>query len=150
MLYSIRFGLFWLCRSIILPNVSENTKLMLYQEPHQQWQYFSNQQLNSFKIFTGELLWVTYLFNRVVEISLLYFVLLYYSHKFWTIIKTRVSFEIMQFDQVLTDIFEVKDTRYHSFIFLRFSLMEMKVTDIWTFLSKNCSVHHKRHHYQQE
>ena len=56
----------------------------------------------------------------------------------------------VQFDQVLAEIFEVKDTRYHSFIFLRFSLIEMKVTDIWTFWSKNCSVHHKRHQYQQE
>ena len=33
----------------------------------------------------------------VVEISSLYFVLLYYSYKSWTIIKTRVSFEICWF-----------------------------------------------------
>ena len=56
----------------------------------------------------------------------------------------------VQFDQVLAEIFEVKDTRYHSFIFLRFSLIEMKVSDISTFWSKNSSVHHKRHQYQQE
>ena len=34
-----------------------------------------------------------------MEISSLYFVLFYYSHKFWTIFKTRVSFEICWFWQ---------------------------------------------------
>ena len=72
--------------------------------------------------------------------------------QFWNLLVLTISRHplYVQFDQVLAEIFEVKDTRYHSFIFLRFSLIEMKVTDIWTFWSKNCSDHHKRHHYQQE
>ena len=36
----------------------------------------------------------------------------------------------MQFDQALAEIFEVKDTRYHYFNLLRFSLIKMKITDI--------------------
>ena len=42
----------------------------------------------------------------------------------------------VQFDQVLADIFEVKDTWYHSFIFMIIDLLEMKITEIWTICSK--------------
>ena len=42
----------------------------------------------------------------------------------------------VQFDQVLAEIFEVKDTWYHSFIFLLFDLLEMKITEIWTICVK--------------
>ena len=53
-------------------------------------------------------------------------------------------------DHVLADIFEVKDTWYHSFIFLIIDFLEIKITLIWTICSKNCSVHHQRYQYQQE
>ena len=56
----------------------------------------------------------------------------------------------VQFDQVLAEIFEVKDTWNQSFIFLIFDLLEMKITEIWTICSKNGSIHHQRYQYQQE
>ena len=36
----------------------------------------------------------------------------------------------VQFDQVLAEIFGVKDTCYHSFIFMIFDLLEMKIKEI--------------------
>ena len=56
----------------------------------------------------------------------------------------------VQFDQVLAEIFEVKDIWNQSFIFLIFDLLEMKITEIWTICSKNGSVHQQRYQYQQE
>ena len=56
--------------------------------------------------------------NTVLAQRVEYFVLLYYSPKSWSIFKTRGRFEIcwsspdqhVQFDHVLAEIFEVKDT----------------------------------------
>ena len=57
--------------------------------------------------------------NTVVLIKVGYFVLLNYSYKSWSIIKTRTDLKSagpdvfkthVQFDQVLAEIFEVKDT----------------------------------------
>ena len=36
----------------------------------------------------------------------------------------------VQFDQILAEIFGVKDTCYHSFIFMIFDLLEMKIKEI--------------------
>ena len=55
----------------------------------------------------------------------------------------------VQFDQVLAEIFEVKDTWCHSFIFMVIDLLEMKITLIWAICSKNCSVHPQGYQYQQ-
>ena len=55
--------------------------------------------------------------NTVLAKRVGYFVLLYYSHKYWSIFKTRESFEVLtfskhpqhvQFDQGLAKIFEVR------------------------------------------
>ena len=56
----------------------------------------------------------------------------------------------VQFDQVLAEIFEVKDTRYYSFIFIRIDLRRWKKTEIWTVCFRNCSVQHQRYQYEQE
>ena len=75
--------------------------------------------------------------------------------QFWNLLVLTISKHPlhMQFDEILAEIFEVKDTRYHSFLFLKFffwNLIDMKITQIWTIWSKNCPVHHKRHQFQQE
>ena len=64
--------------------------------------------------------------------------------QFWKLLVLTISKHPLhvQFDQVLAEIMEVKDTRYNSFIFMSFDLLEMKITEIWTICSKNCSVHH--------
>ena len=49
----------------------------------------------------------------------------------------------------LAEIFEVKDTWCHSFIFMVIDLLEMKITLIWAICSKNCSVHPQGYQYQQ-
>ena len=67
-----------------------------------------------------------------------------------TYLKTAGPALHVQFDQVLAEIFEVKDTWCHSFIFLIIDLLEMKITEIWTICSKNGSVHYQRYQYQQE
>ena len=63
--------------------------------------------------------------------------------QFWNLLVLTISKHPLhvQFNQVLAEIFEVKDKRYHSFIFLKFSLIQRKVTDIGIFWSYNCSVH---------
>ena len=43
----------------------------------------------------------------------------------------------VQFDQVLAEIFEVKDTWYHSFIFMIIDLTKRKTIEIWTFWVKS-------------
>ena len=52
--------------------------------------------------------------------------------QFWNLLVLTISKHPLhvQFDQVLAEKFEVKDTGYHSFIFSRFSLIEMKVTGL--------------------
>ena len=42
----------------------------------------------------------------------------------------------VQFDQVLAEIFEVKDTWYHSYIFMIIDLTERKTIEIWSFCVK--------------
>ena len=45
----------------------------------------------------------------------------------------------VQFDQVFPEIFEVKDTWFHSFIFILIDLTERKTIEIWTFcVQSNC------------
>ena len=56
----------------------------------------------------------------------------------------------VQFDQVLAEIFEVEDTLLEFFLSMVMDFLEMKITEIWTICSKNCSVHHQRYQYQQE
>ena len=72
--------------------------------------------------------------------------------QFWNLLVLTVSKHPLQvqFNQVLAEIMEVKDTWYHSFVFMSFDLLEMKRTEIWTICSKNCSVHHQWYQYQQE
>ena len=64
--------------------------------------------------------------NTVLTERVAYFILLYYSHKFS---KPGIYLNLLglmfsehplnvKFDQVLAEIFEVKDTWYHSFIFM--------------------------------
>ena len=48
----------------------------------------------------------------------------------------------VQFDQVLAEIFEVKDKWLESFISMMIDLLDMKITEIWTICSKNCSAQH--------
>ena len=74
------------------------------------------------------------------------------QYQFWNLLVLTISKHPphVQFDQVLAEIMEVKDTWYHSFIFMSFDLLEMKITEIWTICSKNCSVHPQRYQYQRE
>ena len=50
----------------------------------------------------------------------------------WNLLVLRFSKHPLhvQFDQVLAEIFGVKDTCYHSFIFMIFDLLEMKIKEI--------------------
>ena len=72
--------------------------------------------------------------------------------QFWNLLVLTISKHPLhvQFNQVLSEIFWVKDAWYHSFIFLLFELLDMKITEIWTICSKNCSVHIARYQYQQK
>ena len=50
----------------------------------------------------------------------------------------EISLDV-QFDQFMAEIFEVKDTRYHSFIFMIIDLLDMRITKI-----------HHQHQYKQK
>ena len=78
----------------------------------------------------------------------LHFVLLYYSHKPWVnfqkqgqiwnlLVLTFSKHPLhLQFDQVLAEKFEVKDTWYHFFIFMIIDFTERKTIEIWRFCFK--------------
>ena len=59
--------------------------------------------------------------------------------QFWNLLVLTISKHPLhvQFDQVLAEIFEVKDTWYHSVIVMLIDLTERKTIEIWRFCVKN-------------
>ena len=59
--------------------------------------------------------------------------------QFWNLLVLTISKHplLVQFDQVLAEIFEVKDTWYHFLILMTMDLTERKIIEIWTFCVKS-------------
>ena len=108
---------------------------------------FLHQDLETVKIYVSYAIAKNVIYSRDHKFVVFCFVLLLQQIldkfqnqcQFWKLLVLTISKHPLhvQFDQVLAEIFEVKDKWLESFISMVIDLLEMKITEIWTICSKS-------------